>query len=428
MKKIKQLPLIILLILIITIVFNCCLNTTNASSVTTSNVTSDPLIFKPQVPGLLTQIVFNDNSTGPIAETIKTIFEYGIKVIALLALIVTIIGGFLWSIAGGNGQKVGEAKQWIFSGLGGLMIILFSYVLLNTINPALVNLKTSTIKSIGKLNLIYENKSDPNQFHEDSAQRTMTLASSTDPNGKIGCCIINFRPPTVAYEPISRINTNTLNCASYQATYLKGGGATNSVENLCKQFYEHSANSSVNVQYVATSNEARQISNNSAIIFPGRCEEATEFQEICMGRDHPNYCEVKGTGSSCITIDNFWGYCDNQNECIKCKNYGEIADHGYQCPSALGVKDPNTNKYVAIRNLSSSPNVQGHKCGNNNGGCITNIKKCKCYGLFCYDECITNNGNEGHWGLTISFTDRETCTKYNPTYSVPRISIPNCSY
>jgi len=400
MKKIKQLPLIILLILIITIVFNCCLNTTNASSVTTSNVTSDPLIFKPQVPGLLTQIVFNDNSTGPIAETIKTIFEYGIKVIALLALIVTIIGGFLWSIAGGNGQKVGEAKQWIFSGLGGLMIILFSYVLLNTINPALVNLKTSTIKSIGKLNLIYENKSDPNQFHEDNAQRTMTIASSTNPDGIIACCIINT--PQVHNNSIRGVQT--LNCATYQATYYKGLGA-NSAENLCKQFYENRSGLTLNGEIpLTTPEQAKTIGSRSAALFVGQCETNELFREICMGKDHEDYCKIKSIGSSCITNDNYWGYCNEQKECSKCVGYGQVAEHSYQCPTYIGVLDANNN-VRPLKDLSNSPQVLGHQCGSEAVGCLSTsnrYQQCLCYGSFCYNECRQNGGYEA--GL-LSFRD-----------------------
>jgi hypothetical protein len=422
--KIKKSQLIsISLILFLTLILTIPKIST-ASTVETSSESAASLIFNPQIKGFLPRYVFEENSTKPIAEVIKIIFEYGIKVIALMALIVTIIGGLLWSIAGGSSQKVGEAKQWIFSGLSGLLLILFSYVLLNTINPALVNLKTSTIKTIGKLNLVYENKSDPNQFHEDNAQRTMTIASSTNPNGSIACCIINT--PQVHANAIRGVQT--LNCATYQTTYYKGLGA-DSAEALCKQFYESRSGLTLNSEIpLTTPAEAKAIGSRSAALFVGRCETNELFKEICMGKDHEDYCKIKNIGSSCITSDNYWGYCNGQKECSKGVGYGQEAEHSYQCPTYIGILDANNN-VRPLKDMSSSPQVFGHKCGDEASGCLStsNNKQCLCYGSFCYNECKENGGFESTgffgWG-------RDICKNIRPNQRSLYVGInssqPNC--
>src|SRR3989338_8098402 len=60
------------------------------------------------------------------------------------------IGGVLWIVAGGNATRVGEAKAWIGAALTGLVLALTSYLILNTVNPALVNFKTTNIPGVEK--------------------------------------------------------------------------------------------------------------------------------------------------------------------------------------------------------------------------------------------------------------------------------------
>ena len=372
----------------------------STSTSSAENLTSTKtLVFTPQIPGFIAKYVFKDNSTRPIANTIKTIFEYAIKIIGLIAIITTMVGGFIWLSAAGNSQKISEAKQWISSSLIGLLLILFSHTILRTINYNLVNFKVSVIKTIDRINIVYENKTDPRQFHEDNAQKTMTIASSTNPNGVIACCIIN----TPQTHGSAVFGVQTLNCATYQATYYKGTGSTDSIESLCKQFYESKMhlvpNDPINI---VSPLEARKIGARSAAMFVGRCEDSEVFKEICMGKDHKDFCKVKKVGSSCITDDNYWGYCSEQKKCTKCAGYGQPAEHSYQCPTFVGVVDDNGN-VQPLKNLANSPQVLGHQCGNDVMGCLDTrndekYKRCLCYGSFCYQECINNGGyNGGFW-------------------------------
>jgi len=104
--------------------------------------------FTPQVeiPGY----TFNpaDKTTGNIANLVKAIYKYAIGIVGILAAVVLMIGGILWIVAGGNATAIGEAKAWIAASLTGLVLALTSYLILATVNPDLVDLKTTKIKEV----------------------------------------------------------------------------------------------------------------------------------------------------------------------------------------------------------------------------------------------------------------------------------------
>lgn len=93
---------------------------------------------------------FTDASTKPIAEYISAIYKYAIGIVGILAAVVLMVGGVLWIVAGGNATQISEAKAWIGAALTGLILALTSYLILSTVNPALVNLKTTNITSVSE--------------------------------------------------------------------------------------------------------------------------------------------------------------------------------------------------------------------------------------------------------------------------------------
>ena len=105
-------------------------------------------MFTPQVqlPGYT--FVDSDKSTGNIARYIRAIYKYAIGIVGILSAVVLMIGGVMWIVAGGSATAIGEAKAWIGASLTGLLLALLSYLILATVNPALVNLKTSQITTI----------------------------------------------------------------------------------------------------------------------------------------------------------------------------------------------------------------------------------------------------------------------------------------
>ncbi len=84
---------------------------------------------------------------GWIGIYIGALYRFGIGLAAVLAVVMIMVGGFLWLISGGSPDKVGRAKEFIGSALAGLLIALFSFIILYTVNPRLVNLESLQIKA-----------------------------------------------------------------------------------------------------------------------------------------------------------------------------------------------------------------------------------------------------------------------------------------
>ncbi len=84
---------------------------------------------------------------------IKAIYKFGIGVLAIIAMGMIMIGGYQYMFsAGENITKTGDAKDRIKNALIGLFIALTSFLLLNTINPDLLEpapaISTEGIKKI----------------------------------------------------------------------------------------------------------------------------------------------------------------------------------------------------------------------------------------------------------------------------------------
>jgi hypothetical protein len=88
------------------------------------------------------------NSTKPIADYIKAIYNYAVGAVGIVAAVVLMIGGVTWITAGGNTSSVSEAKSMITAALTGMVLVLTSYLLLDQINPALVDLQADIIQPV----------------------------------------------------------------------------------------------------------------------------------------------------------------------------------------------------------------------------------------------------------------------------------------
>jgi len=67
--------------------------------------------------------------------------------VGIMATIMIMYGGFKWLTSRGGGD-VGQAKDIIFSALLGLVLALLSYIILNTINPQLLNITMPSFANI----------------------------------------------------------------------------------------------------------------------------------------------------------------------------------------------------------------------------------------------------------------------------------------
>jgi hypothetical protein len=67
--------------------------------------------------------------TSDIRQTVAQIINVALSLLGIVALVIILAGGFKWMTAGGNEEKVGEARKMIFSGIIGLAIILSAFAI-----------------------------------------------------------------------------------------------------------------------------------------------------------------------------------------------------------------------------------------------------------------------------------------------------------
>ncbi len=120
--------------------------------------TYNPLQFTPQVPisgSAVDQTAIAVGSYNPetgtmtsdlLAKYIKAFYDYGLAAAGILAAIVLMAGGLLWLTAAGNDTRIGQAKELIVGSITGVLILFSSWIILNTINPDLLQLKVINTK------------------------------------------------------------------------------------------------------------------------------------------------------------------------------------------------------------------------------------------------------------------------------------------
>ncbi len=86
--------------------------------------------------------------TVDLGEYVKYIFYLAISIAGLLAFGALIYGGVRWLTSAGNPASMSDAKDQIFAGILGLVVLLASWLFLNTINPQLVALKAPDISLV----------------------------------------------------------------------------------------------------------------------------------------------------------------------------------------------------------------------------------------------------------------------------------------
>lgn len=88
-----------------------------------------------------------------IGEYIKALYDYGLIIVGVLAVIVMMIGGILWLTAGGNQERIGQGKGFIRGGVFGITLGICSYLILFIINPNLTVLPPINVGYINKEDL-----------------------------------------------------------------------------------------------------------------------------------------------------------------------------------------------------------------------------------------------------------------------------------
>ncbi len=96
-------------------------------------------------------------SFSDIGDFIKYNYNLALSIAGILAVIMMVVAGIQWVTSGGNSEMISSAKKRIGGALIGLLIAYLSYTILNTVNPALVNLRLPQVYMIRPVNLVLGN-------------------------------------------------------------------------------------------------------------------------------------------------------------------------------------------------------------------------------------------------------------------------------
>jgi len=86
-----------------------------------------------------------------LSRYILGFYNYGLAIAGILATIVLMGGGVIWLVSAGDPGKISQAKELITGSISGIVILVVAWMILNTINPNLVNLtpiKTTTLTKV----------------------------------------------------------------------------------------------------------------------------------------------------------------------------------------------------------------------------------------------------------------------------------------
>lgn len=155
MKKLFLLPIIIIL-------FLATANAVFAEEQTVDEI--QQMISQPrtsiQIPGLQfsePQAVEENGSIYLylpfIGEYLAAVYKWAVVAIGILAVIRLMLAGFGWLISGGSSEKITMERKKISQAIIGLLIAIGSYILLYTINPALVEFKSLKIFYVEKISI-----------------------------------------------------------------------------------------------------------------------------------------------------------------------------------------------------------------------------------------------------------------------------------
>lgn len=151
-----------------------------------------------------------------IAEYIIGVYQYALIIGAILAIIMIMLGGFLYMVSGARPELATKAKKMIFGSLTGLILLLGSYLVLSLINPELTTLKSITLESI--------KSEEYDLFGKDAAQN----ADGSCPGEKVSVakyCGIQTNSTTFAPESFDQKFKDFATCGGFDWRILKGMAA-----------------------------------------------------------------------------------------------------------------------------------------------------------------------------------------------------------
>lgn len=116
----------------------CCGDTSN------NNVINDDSKINLEIS------IAGKSSVNDLGDYLVLIYKYVVYLAGIFAVIMIVVAGFRWVAAGGNEGQISGAKEQIKNSIIGLVLVSGSYLMLNIINPDLVNVHKLNIKKLGE--------------------------------------------------------------------------------------------------------------------------------------------------------------------------------------------------------------------------------------------------------------------------------------
>ncbi len=84
-------------------------------------------------------------TSGDFQSYISAVYKFGIWTVGIAAMLMIMIGGYMYMMSAGNNTSMQKAKGVITDAIVGLILALTSYLILYEINPNLVNINLGSI-------------------------------------------------------------------------------------------------------------------------------------------------------------------------------------------------------------------------------------------------------------------------------------------
>jgi len=153
-------------------------------------------------------------ATSTIAGYIGTIYRFAIGISGILAVGMIVAGGIYISVSGAV-DKQAEGKDMIISAVWGLVLLFGSYIILNTINPRIVNLTSGTeqiagLEKVGSFLPSVACQQLSSGVTAAPCTKYTNGSPTTDTGGRCNC--LNYCASNITKPPCTVSATSTENC------------------------------------------------------------------------------------------------------------------------------------------------------------------------------------------------------------------------
>lgn len=80
--------------------------------------------------------------TADLRSSVINIVQWALGLLALIAVVFIIIGGFMWITAGGNEEKIEKAKGYITAAVIGIIVVLLAWAIVIFVVGTTTNVTT----------------------------------------------------------------------------------------------------------------------------------------------------------------------------------------------------------------------------------------------------------------------------------------------